>query len=476
MIDPQNGVWLLPTRGRPDKLRQFFEAYNATGATTPGMALIDSPDMRSYLDITDLPKGWVKQLVRGGCIVDAMNEAMRIWEDRNSGRKPDWIGYIADDNIPETPEWDTKLIGRLKGWNVINSNDGWQARQDINVGRMHGAVAWSGELVRAVGYLWPAGLKHMFTESVWEAIGRSTGCWQTDMSVMVRHAHAILTGDSDQTHEHTEAFFAHDEAVFHEWLNTEKGTAVDRVLRLMDEYGSKIALPDLKKIRLMMATPSGDGRYERGYMKAWHQTICLLKDCGADVEWIEMPYCADLALARAKLVGTFWRSSFTHLMMIDDDMAWQPRDVVRLLQCGKDFVAAAGPMRKFPLTFCVNFPDHGTFTHGSGEMEAEKVGGAFVLLSRACIVRMISAYPQLEFVTNDDAPADYALFDPVYVKIEGKTWRFSEDYSFCRRWKDIGGKIYVLPDVRLDHSGHHTFSGALTDIMHKPNEAEKGAA
>jgi hypothetical protein len=56
--------------------------------------------------------------------------------------------------------------------------------------------------VRAVGYIFPPGLHHLYVDDVWEAIGRESGYWTTDMDVMVRHRH-VLKGDAaaDETHK-----------------------------------------------------------------------------------------------------------------------------------------------------------------------------------------------------------------------------------------------------------------------------------
>jgi hypothetical protein len=35
----------------------------------------------------------------------------------------------------------------------------------------------------------------------------------------------------------------------------------------------------------------------------------------------------------------------------------------------------------------------------------------------------------------------------------------SEDFSFCRRWTDMGGEIWVDIDSRLNHAGSMTFHG-----------------
>ena len=470
MVDPQKGVWLLPSRNRPESLRRFFDAYKKTKATMPVLILCDQTDAYA---LHPLPENFQSLIVSGDCFADAMSEGYEWWCKQNG--EPEWIGWLADDNVPETEHWDAKLLEHVKGWNVVNSNDGWQANADITKGRLHGAVVWSGGLLRAVGYMFPPRLKHMFTDDVWESLGRETGCWQTVMGVMVRHVHASKVGAHDETERHTNKFWDNDEAAFKEWLSVGKKQAVAKIFALMQSCGVKRELPDLSGKSVMLATPAGDGKYDRAYMKAWKTTIDYLEECGAAVEWIEMPGCADLAWARARLLGTFYRSSYTHFMQIDSDQGWNPIDVVRLLQCNRDYVGAAGPMKKYPLTFCVNFEARGVRTEGGmGMMEAVKVGGAFVMLSRSCVDRMIAAYPNMACDT-EHGEVEYALYDPLIAVVDGKRFRFSEDYSFAYRWKAIGGKIFILPDIRLQHIGNHCFEGALSDIFNRVLQIKEAA-
>jgi hypothetical protein len=40
-----------------------------------------------------------------------------------------------------------------------------------------------------------------------------------------------------------------------------------------------------------------------------------------------------------------------------------------------------------------------------------------------------------------------------------------EDYAFCRRWRDIGGKIWVELQCNLLHLGQHHFRGDLAESL-----------
>ena len=37
----------------------------------------------------------------------------------------------------------------------------------------------------------------------------------------------------------------------------------------------------------------------------------------------------------------------------------------------------------------------------------------------------------------------------------------TEDYSFCRRWRLLGGRIYVLREAELGHVGNYVYRGSL---------------
>jgi hypothetical protein len=220
---------------------------------------------------------------------------------------------------------------------------------------------------------------------------------------------------------------------------------------------------------IQIATPSGDSKYDREYVKSFHNTACVLIECGAKVDWAEFPGCADLALARAKIFGNFLRSQHTHLMLIDSDMGWSYDDVVRLILMKKDFVGAAGPKKTQKLDFAANNCDdegnllaHETDSE-TGLITCTEVGAAFVLISKACAQKMADAYRDLSF-DGDNDNTEYAVYDPMIVGSVTKR-RLSEDFAFCHRWRALGEKIWLMPDVHLTHAGRAVWEGALVQAL-----------
>lgn len=225
----------------------------------------------------------------------------------------------------------------------------------------------------------------------------------------------------------------------------------------------------LNGISLQFSTPSGDSKYDREYVRAFHNSACVLIECGAKVDWAEFPGCADLALARAKLFGNFLRSDHTHMIFIDSDQGWEPNDVVRLLLTEKDFVGAAGPKKTAKLEFATNNIDDESnlIPHEQdpkGLVSCTEVGMAFMLISKYCANMMADSYPDLAF-NGDGGVTEHALFDSFAVGTAPKRRRLSEDFAFCHRWRKIGGKIWLLPDVHLTHAGRAVWEGALITAL-----------
>jgi hypothetical protein len=86
-----------------------------------------------------------------------------------------------------------------------------------------------------------------------------------------------------------------------------------------------------------------------------------------------------------------------------------------------------------------------------------------MMIRRSTLLRMMAAYPELQFAAAHDrarqnpSPHQFALFD---CMIEPETRHYlSEDYTFCRRWRDIGGQIWLDTQGPLVHTGAQDFVG-----------------
>ena len=172
----------------------------------------------------------------------------------------------------------------------------------------------------------------------------------------------------------------------------------------------------------------------------------------------------------------------SHLLFIDADIAFEVEQVLRLLRFDKDFVAgfypvkqidwqqvpqralAGEPLTSAGLTYVGTLCDGDALRFEDGFATAIYAGTGFQLIRREVFERMMTAYPELRFrkaheLTSRIPPSDtlFALFDCL---IEPDTGVYlSEDYAFCRRWRAIGGEIWLDTRSRLTHSGPQSFVG-----------------
>jgi hypothetical protein len=100
-------------------------------------------------------------------------------------------------------------------------------------------------------------------------------------------------------------------------------------------------------------------------------------------------------------------------------------------------------------------------------MEIYTLATGFMMIKRECINKMIAAYPQYKytddcgFLQGDENKYAYALFDCAIVNDH----YFSEDWMFCHRWKEIGGKIFVDITIDLVHTGQEDYSGRILSTL-----------
>jgi hypothetical protein len=214
-------MWFLPTFGRPGRCQGTLDSVIAAGTSTPGVVIINGdPDPRHRS--LRLPDGWKTIYLEppniGLC--HALSEAFERFPDL------EWYGYFADENIVRTPGWDAKLVEAAGSNRIANPDYGWQASE-----RLHGAVVFGGDLLRAWGWWVPPGLIHSFLDDAWEHIATKLGIWHHVPEVMVEHCHVGNDkAPDDATYTKGCASFDADKAAFHNLMQREIPEAIVRAI------------------------------------------------------------------------------------------------------------------------------------------------------------------------------------------------------------------------------------------------------
>ena len=85
---------------------------------------------------------------------------------------------------------------------------------------------------------------------------------------------------------------------------------------------------------------------------------------------------------------------------------------------------------------------------------------------------MIKAYPEKEIIQKTiingkmtNRPFFYNLFDTDFDPV--KKSYLGEDFAFCKRWRDIGGKCHALVTEKITHVGEHQYRASFWDELSK---------
>jgi hypothetical protein len=189
-----------------------------------------------------------------------------------------------------------------------------------------------------------------------------------------------------------------------------------------------------------------------------------------------------ISRARNNMASEFLHDeSLTHLFFIDADLGFDPTALLRYLAFGKELVCGVYPLKRLDVagirastapTDAV--AEAASYLYSStislrddnlpvdGFLKAEYGATGFMLIRRSLLERMAESYPALRYggdhaVSGARANLRYAFFDTMIADGES----LPEDYSFCRRWRDIGGEIWIDLASRFSHVGSYVYRGDL---------------
>ena len=149
-----------------------------TGMTMPVCLWLDDDDpmLQGYRDI-DLPLGWCFVVAQRTLLSSIYNAVFMAMPDL------DWYGFLADDIVPETPNWDGLLIEAVGKDGLAFGNDG------INGASFATHFVLGGDLVRSIGWLALPGLDRIYIDTVWNDIAVERGVRRYLPEVKLTHLH-----------------------------------------------------------------------------------------------------------------------------------------------------------------------------------------------------------------------------------------------------------------------------------------------
>jgi len=175
-----------------------------------------------------------------------------------------------------------------------------------------------------------------------------------------------------------------------------------------------------------------------------------------------------ISRARNTLTAKFLHNKdSTHLMFIDADIGWEPWHLLVMLNRDVDVIGGLYPMKSLPVKWCVNGFE-GAEEGPDGLQEVSKTGTGFMLIKRH-VFEKLNAHPATKpFINDIGLPAELNQYMKTYFDTAVRENRYySEDWTFCENWRDIGGKVWIDKRVLLRHTGTYTFDFQTQDQLYK---------
>jgi len=233
----------------------------------------------------------------------------------------------------------------------------------------------------------------------------------------------------------------------------------------------------MQKASVFIATPCYGGTLTSRYVLSLLgiQGLLLQNGIGYDVF-----FHSDSLITRARnaIAGRFLRQeTCSHLLFIDSDLSFDPAIVLRYLAFDKDLIAGIYPVKQMNIGAIRQSPiaddrlaEAVSFNYSSqvtvdrdhqpqdGFVRADFGATGFMMIKRQVLERMAAHYPELRYqddCTGGGKGEAYAFFDTMIH--EGRS--LPEDYSFCKRWQDMGGEIWVDIASKFAHQGTYVYAG-----------------
>ena len=224
----------------------------------------------------------------------------------------------------------------------------------------------------------------------------------------------------------------------------------------------------LKTTRVHICMPCYGGMLTESTFMSYIKWSNAARQLGIDWTMETMTNESLISRARNTLTAKFLHNKdSTHLMFIDADIGWEPWHLMVLLDRQVDVIGGLYPMKSLPVKWCVNGFD-GAEEGANGLQEVTKTGTGFLLIKRD-VFENLDAHPAVKpFINDIGLPVELNPHMKTYFDTAVRENRYySEDWTFCENWRDLGGKVWVDKRVLLKHTGTYVFDYAQQDTLYK---------
>jgi hypothetical protein len=235
----------------------------------------------------------------------------------------------------------------------------------------------------------------------------------------------------------------------------------------------QVPVEELRKKKLFVATPMYGGQCAGMFTRSIADLSAMCNAYGIPLQLYFLFNESLITRARNYCVDEFMRSGATHMMFIDSDIGFDPRDVLALLALQNDDKGFADEnpsnLERFVGDYVFN-PKGGQQSIPINQpVEVLEIGTGFMMIRRRTFEKFEEARPDLlyrpDHVRTEAFDGSRKIMMYFQAEIDPKSERYlSEDYWFCQKIQELNMQTWFCPWMRLNHVGSYIFGGSLADL------------
>lgn len=242
---------------------------------------------------------------------------------------------------------------------------------------------------------------------------------------------------------------------------------------MSDQQQVQVNIDFLRQQRVHICMPCYGGMLTESTFMSYVKWGNTCRQLGIDWTIETMTNESLISRARNTLVAKFLNSKeSTHLMFIDADIGWEPWHLLVLLNHDVDVACGLYPMKSMPIQWVVNGFDGAEQRDNGNLLEVSKAGTGFMLVKRHVFEKLQDHPAVVPFVNDIGLPKELDPHMKTYYDTDVREGRYySEDWTFCENWRDLGGQVWVDKRVLLKHTGHFVFDYNIQQPLYEKLKA-----
>lgn len=234
--------------------------------------------------------------------------------------------------------------------------------------------------------------------------------------------------------------------------------------------------------KVFIATPMYGGQCNGVFTKSLIALIDMLRASGHESVFYDLYNESLITRARNTLTAEFLNTDATHLLFIDADQGFSSEGIVQMIAEDVPVLGAAVPMKginwervkKAALDGKPNLDQHTAIynlnitkqedldtlrSNPTKIIPVHNIGTGLMLIQRHVFEELKDSVE----IYLTDQPKMYSIEknSEVYnfwtLSVDENKRLLSEDYNFCKLWRNKGNEVYLAPYVKVVHAGSYWF-------------------